>query len=42
MYIYIYIYIYYVQRHLFKSVTQGKGILLASSPNPDLRDLQPF
>ena len=38
----MYIYIYVQQRHLFKSVTQGKGILLATSPNPDLIDLQPF
>ena len=35
-------YIYYMQRHLFKNVTQGKGILLISSPNPDFRDLKPF
>ena len=32
----------YVQHHLFKNVTQGKGILLTSSPNPDLRDLKPL
>ena len=39
--IYIYIY-FYVQRHLFKNVTQGKAILLTSSPNSDLRDLKLF
>ena len=39
---YIYIYIFYVQRHLFKNIAQGKGIMLISSPNPDLRDLKPF
>ena len=40
--IYIYLYIFYVQSHLFKNVTQGKGILLTSSPNLYLRDLKPF
>ena len=43
MYIYIiYIYIYVQRRRLFKNLTQGKGILLTSSPNPDLRYLKPF